>query len=147
MPTHDLLYREGYAKQRSEPYLWRCSPPRLLRFTWRAVMYFCWETKDYRHLPNFLLLFLQRMRYSFMTSGGATLVVTFVPVKPFLAHLLLNMDLAWEFGLTPLSFLLRRKLWKSCSRLGRVEALFFKKKKAISCYCHTAVNCCDYNIS
>lgn len=64
-----------------------------------------------------------------MTSGGATLVVTFVPVKLFLAHLLLNMDLAWEFGLTPLSFLLRRKLWKSCSRLDRVEALFFKKKK------------------
>lgn len=60
-----------------------------------------------------------------MTSGGTSLVVTLVPVKPFLAHLLLNMDFAWELGLTPLSFLLRRKLWKSCSRLGRVEALFF----------------------
>lgn len=34
-----------------------------------------------------------------MTGGVAALDATFVLVKPFLAHLLLNMDLTWELGL------------------------------------------------
>lgn len=44
-------------------------------------------------LAESFMLFLQRIRYPLVITSVATLVA-FVPVKPFLAHLLLNMELS-----------------------------------------------------
>lgn len=77
------------------------------------------ETKDYRHLSNFLILFLQRMRCPLMTGGVATLDTTFDLVKPFLAHHILveyGLDLgAWPHSVV---FLVADKAMEKLFTLG-----------------------------
>ena len=87
------------------------------------MIYFCRQNKRSQTLANPLMLHSQRIRYPLMTNGVATFRNGLpLCLSSFSRPPVSEYGLAWEHGISPLSFLLERKLHR---KSGSIEAIFF----------------------